>query len=330
MIKGDERIKTYDVTIIGAGISGITAARRLQQFGQDIVLVDKGKSVGGRLATRRVAEGKADNGAQFFTVRTKELQKEVDHWLESGWIKHWFGNDYPRYTAVNGMNRLAQQIAQGINVHLHAKVASILEKGGEYELKMTDQSTWRSRKVIVTTPVPQTLELLKGSGVSDDYIEPLRKIKFQPTYVGIFHFDGMTSLPLSGHLDHSLPHGVERVVDHYKKGISKDVIVSIYMTAKWSSDHYDHEGILIKVMEKVTDYFNYENLVSKQLKLWKYAQAVSTYPHSYCILNKKQTLYTAGDAFLRPDDSSGRTRMESAFISGYDVAGALLQEEPRQ
>ena len=48
---------------------------------EDILIVEKSRSVGGRLATRRIGEGKADHGAQFFTVRSPELQEDV----ESGW-----------------------------------------------------------------------------------------------------------------------------------------------------------------------------------------------------------------------------------------------------
>ncbi|MFC7319483.1 NAD(P)/FAD-dependent oxidoreductase [Halobacillus campisalis] len=309
----------HDIIIIGAGLTGITAARRLESEGKRVLLVDKSKSVGGRLATRRVAKGKADHGAQFFTVRSDELQKEAADWLNKGWIKHWFGEDYPRYTSVNGMNGLAKKLAQGLNVRLESRVSHIASDGAKYTVVTEDKEEWECERVLITIPVPQTVELLERSSFS---LDDLQSIDFQPTYVGIFQFRNFTMLPSSGHVDKQLPEGVERIVDHYKKGISDDVIVSVYMTAAWSSEHYGEEEVLDKIKEQAGGFFQMEDLVSEQLKKWRYAQAAQTFPHSYHHVSER--LLTAGDAFLRQDDASGRTRFESAYLSGLDAAGAFL------
>ena len=54
--------------VIGAGMAGLTAATVLQNSAQwDVLVLDKGRGVGGRMATRRLGEGgKADHGAQYF------------------------------------------------------------------------------------------------------------------------------------------------------------------------------------------------------------------------------------------------------------------------
>ena len=69
-------------TIIGAGVSGLVAGRRLVDAGATVIIVDKGRSVGGRLATRRIGGATFDHGAQFFTVRTPAFQAQVDDWVE--------------------------------------------------------------------------------------------------------------------------------------------------------------------------------------------------------------------------------------------------------
>ena len=69
------------VLVVGAGLSGLIAARELQKNGISTAIVDKGTSVGGRLATRRIAGGVADHGAQFFTARTNIFKAEIDEWL---------------------------------------------------------------------------------------------------------------------------------------------------------------------------------------------------------------------------------------------------------
>jgi predicted NAD/FAD-dependent oxidoreductase len=55
------------VVIVGAGICGLVAGRRLADSDVDVVLVDKGRSVGGRLATRRIGDATVDHGARSTT-----------------------------------------------------------------------------------------------------------------------------------------------------------------------------------------------------------------------------------------------------------------------
>ncbi|HMQ53993.1 MAG TPA: FAD-dependent oxidoreductase, partial [Anaerolineae bacterium] len=53
-----------DVLVVGAGLSGLMAANLLKAYGFKVTVLDKGRSVGGRLATRRIGPGRADHGAQ--------------------------------------------------------------------------------------------------------------------------------------------------------------------------------------------------------------------------------------------------------------------------
>ena len=62
-----------NVVVIGAGLSGLIAAQSLQAHGHKLLVVDKGRSPGGRLATRRIGPATLDHGAQFFTVRSEEF-----------------------------------------------------------------------------------------------------------------------------------------------------------------------------------------------------------------------------------------------------------------
>src|SRR4051812_5903801 len=70
-----------DVLIVGAGLAGLMAGHVLADAGKRVVLLDKGRSVGGRMATRRIGGGLADHGAQFFTVRDPEFGKFVERWI---------------------------------------------------------------------------------------------------------------------------------------------------------------------------------------------------------------------------------------------------------
>ena len=68
--------------IIGGGISGLITANLLQKKGIKVTILDKGRGIGGRLATRRLRHsepitGVFDYGMQFFTVSDPLFQQWV-------------------------------------------------------------------------------------------------------------------------------------------------------------------------------------------------------------------------------------------------------------
>ena len=60
---------TTHIAIVGAGIAGLAAARRLRAAGLTCTLFDKSPGLGGRMATRREGYLRFDHGAQYFTAR---------------------------------------------------------------------------------------------------------------------------------------------------------------------------------------------------------------------------------------------------------------------
>lgn len=58
--------ETADVIVIGAGLSGLVAARRLQEAGKHVVVLEARDRVGGRLFTTEIGDHRFDVGGQFF------------------------------------------------------------------------------------------------------------------------------------------------------------------------------------------------------------------------------------------------------------------------
>ncbi len=86
------------VAVIGAGLAGLACARTLTDHNIDVVVFDKGRSPGGRLATRRSRPHTFDLGAQYFTARDPRFRRHVLSWLEDGVCAPWQG----RIVALDG------------------------------------------------------------------------------------------------------------------------------------------------------------------------------------------------------------------------------------
>ena len=92
-------------------MAALTAAAALEARGWAVVLLDKGRGPGGRMATRRMGESRLDHGAQFFTVRDARFVEAAGRWERAGWVAPWFSDGgHVRYRAAGGMNSLAKHL----------------------------------------------------------------------------------------------------------------------------------------------------------------------------------------------------------------------------
>lgn len=89
--------KNMRVAIVGAGMTGASAAKVLTAAGADVVVFDKGRGPGGRMSSKRVpisavaAAGynQLDLGAQYFTARHPLFCQAVAQWLHQGAVQRW-------------------------------------------------------------------------------------------------------------------------------------------------------------------------------------------------------------------------------------------------
>ncbi|MEY4137746.1 MAG: hypothetical protein RL205_1874 [Actinomycetota bacterium] len=82
--------------VVGAGISGIACATAMAEAGVIPVVVDRGRAVGGRMASRTLRDtGTAfdgrvvDIGASYFTVSTPQFRTVVDDWSARDLARPW-------------------------------------------------------------------------------------------------------------------------------------------------------------------------------------------------------------------------------------------------
>lgn len=316
-----------DIAIMGGGLAGISAARYLKEAGHAPFVIEKSRSIGGRMATRRINEGKADHGAQFFTVRTDSFQSQIEEWLNKEIIQEWFTDKYPRYRGVDGMNPLLKKIGEDIPVSLEEKIIRLESDGNTVTLASENGELFIADAAVITAPVPQILTLVEQSalGLSEKIRAQLAAGSYNPCLVGLFELKNSLPLNQSGILDENLPEGIDKVISNEQKGISSTPILSVYMDSNWSTSHYQQEDqLILEEMISLLSSFDCE-ITSSQLKKWRYAEAAHVYRQPYLQFDE-YPIFAAGDAFLSSSDSSGRARIESAFLSGKAVAEKLLSD----
>jgi predicted NAD/FAD-dependent oxidoreductase len=311
-----------NITVIGAGLSGLVAARSLASRGHSVIVLDKGRGVGGRLATRRIGEAVFDHGAQFFTVRDPKFQALVDGWLAADVVRVWchgFGAEqdgFPRYVGSAGMTSIAKHLAMGLDVRTSALVFSVLPAAtGGWTTTLDTGEAFDSDAVILTAPIPQSFGFAFTGGV--EFPEELRTIDYDRTLGLLVALDGSPAIPSPGALQN--PDGVFSFVgDNQAKGISPVPAVTFHANPQWSAEHWDtpHNEAEELLRSAAAAYLGNASILASNFKRWRFATPQRNWPDRFWS-NDAGNMVVAGDAFAGP-------RVEGAALSGLAAADAVL------
>ncbi len=232
-----------DVLLIGAGAAGLTAARALDRRGLRCVLLDKGRVVGGRMATRRMGGGRFDHGAQHFSARSDEFRAEVDGWRAAGVAKVWLRTPSrtepdrgvePRHAGVGGMRRIPERLAGGLDVRTGNEVERL-----ELANRRVGARGVTARAVVITPPLPQALALLSASGIEPDapLAGSLGRVRYDACLAVLALLDGPAGLDYGHVAPGAGP--VAWIADNQHKGVSPIPAVTIHSTPAFAADHME-------------------------------------------------------------------------------------------
>lgn len=165
------------VAVVGAGIAGLSCARRLRQHGHDVTLFDKSRGPSGRVATRRGDGWTCDHGAQYLTARSPDFADTVARWCEAGICQPWsprlrvFGprpgdaegpHAPQRYVGVPGMAALGHWLARGLDLRAGHTVAELRRVDAGWRLRSAEHG-WLEptfANVVLTLPPAQARTLV--------------------------------------------------------------------------------------------------------------------------------------------------------------------------
>ena len=319
-------LETYDCLIVGAGISGMLAATRIQQAGLKVCILDKGRGLGGRMATRRRAKAVFDHGAQFFTIRDPRFESLVAGWTRLGLVRSWYHlpASGPHYRVEGGMTSIAKHLARPLEIHRRTLIEKVVRSGDGWSLRAGDRKAFHSTSLLLTAPVPQSLALLDTGSIP---LEPtvrsdLERIRYHRCIAALAVLAGPSALTQYGGAIKLEDEPVQWITDNHRKGISPESpAATIHSTPDFADNYWDADDseLLPLLLEAAQQYLQTE-VISCESHRWGFSQPICGFrDESY--FDPDRRLAIAGDGF-----AGGR--IEGAAISGLSAAQELIDHCP--
>ena len=311
-------LKSTDILIVGAGMSGVAAASALDAARCRTLVIDKSMRIGGRLASKKLGAAQFDYGAQFMTAREPQFLSLMKECEKLGLVKQWFGSGsgqhqrHPRWCGSSGMTAVAKHLAGSVQTYPGLRLATI--EGAE--------DSWRARMIsgeeISARALLLTLALLKESEIkiTADIAERLNSISYEKCLAVLAHLIGPTAIEHPGGMKF-MEGPISWLADNQQKGLSKVPAVTIHGAAAfseqhWHSDRRESGRLLLEAAETWLG----AGVNEFEVHRWRYAKPVHIDPERCLVINRMPPLLVAGDAF-------GGPRVEGAAMSGWAAANVL-------
>jgi len=312
------------IAIIGTGLSAIFSAIHLRKNTDlEINLFDKARGLGGRLATRRAEGGKFDHGAQYFSIERINNLPEIQMLINEGVINNIEDKDI--YFSPDGMTNIAKKLLIDFNIFKEHKLVSIDKENENYKLFFENGSTFNSDYIIMSCPMPQSLEILNKSKIDYDnnLIKDLEDLSYFPCIVVMIKSEIKLS-NLEKHIGTDVDSkDISWIGDNYGKKVSSiENYYTIQCSPEFSYENFENEydetnEKLKHEMEKIFG-SNYQILSNHK---WRYSIPKNFYQgDNSLVINQKNFLGLCGDIFTNG-------RFDGAITSGLSIADKFLKNE---
>lgn len=327
----DSTERNTDVLVIGAGMAGLTAAAELQRSGLRVLILEKSRAVGGRLASRRIDRATFDHGAQFITTRDPRFAALLQKTLQIGALKEWCRgfsgreDGHARWCGSPSMSAVPKHLSTGLDLELEVAVTSLQICKSRWHAETATGATYSSAAVLLTPPVPQSLALLNAGGVllAPELQNRLGAIEYERCLAVMAVLDAPSRIPHPGAL--SLNAGpIAWIADNQKKGISSEPALTIHATHAFSMEQWDcdRKECGRTLLAAASEWIGESTVKTFQVHGWRYSKPLSVDKSPCLLAYHSPPLVIAGDAFAGP-------KVEGAALSGWAAAEMILKNRTK-
>jgi renalase len=316
---------TFDVLVIGAGIAGLIAAGELQGAGCRVLVLDKGRRIGGRLASQRIGGATFDHGAQFITARTPRFASLVEDCRRAGVVEAWHRGSgsrpdgHVRWRGHPDMNAVPTYLGRGLAIAPETRVVALRACRDFWSAETATGDLHAARAVVLTPPVPQSLAILEAGAVTvpPEVRARLESLTYERCLAVMAVLGGPSRLAPPGGL---APEGgpIAWIADNRLKGISAESAVTIHGTHAFSLEHWerDRQDSGRRLLDAAGDWLDAE-VRTFQVHAWRYSKPLQVDDSPCAVVSRAPPLVLAGDAFAGP-------KVEGAALAGWAAAEAVL------
>jgi renalase len=299
------RVAIMDVVVVGAGIAGLSCARALVAGGARVRVVERGRVAGGRLASKRYDGRYADIGAAYLVADETGFAAQVGAWEARGLARAWTDTlrVFPgggettgpvRWAAPGGLRSLAVDLADGLDLRLSTEVGEVPADADA---------------VVLAMPGPQAVRLNPSPAI----VAAANAQTWQPVIAAVLTYPERGWGDLRGAFVNEHPVLATVCDDGDRRGDGAPVLVA-HSTAALAARHLEAPEQAGPILaEAVGELLGLSATPTINTHRWTYAQPEPT-DAPYAVDGR---VWLCGDAF-------GRPRVQTAWLSGRAVAGALL------
>ena len=316
-----------ETLVVGAGIAGLRAAQTLKDAGAQVLVLEKSRGFGGRAATKRLHGLRVDSGAQYFTARDARFQKQVELWQQAGALEVWTRGfhtltpeglqapqeGHPRYAFTGGMNTIGKLLAEGLEVRRSATVAELVRTPSGWHIGLADGTMYKAERVLLNVPALQALALAQT--ISEQTRQYLSQVEFAPCLALMAEYAGAAP-EWSGVVVKDEANPLSWLAnDSSKRAENEPIVLVLHANPTFSQKYLETPEDAVPEMLGAAASLGFTGPRWTQLHRWRYAKATTPYGGPY--LKEDDSLLFCGDW-------CGGAKVENAYLSGLEVAQAML------